>query len=134
MRAPALLSLFAAGWLASGCSPSQRALGEECLKDQDCLSGHCSQLQCAAQPPILEDAASAPMSDAALSEGAAFDGVAGGDGSQEAAPTTEAAAVAEAQAGGGDAATFDDALAEAADDALSDSATPSAQDSNPAGD
>jgi hypothetical protein len=134
VRAPALLSLLAAGWLASGCTPSQRALGEECLKDQDCQSGHCSQLQCAAQPPILDDAASAPMSDAALSEGAAFDGAAGGDESQQAASTAEAAAMAEAEAGGGDADAFDDAPAEATDDALSDSATPSAQDSNPAGD
>jgi hypothetical protein len=130
VRAPALLSFFVVGWLASGCSPSQRALGEECLKDQDCLSGYCSQLQCAAQPPILDDAASAAMSDAALSEAAAFDGAAGPDGSQEAGSTTEAAAVDGAEAGGGNADAFDDAT----DDSLSDSATPSAQDSNPAGD
>ena len=135
MRAPALLSFFVVGWLASGCSPSQRALGEECLKDQDCLSGYCSQLQCAAQPPILDDAASAPMSDAALSEAAAFDGAVGPDGSQETGSMTEAAAVDEAEAGeGGNADAFDDATAEATADSLSDSATPSAQDSNPAGD
>jgi hypothetical protein len=134
VRAPALLSLLAAGWLASGCSPSQRALGEECLKDQDCLSGYCSQLQCAAQPPILDGAAGAPMSDAAPSEGAPLDAASEGDGNQEAASTTEAGAVAEAEAGGGEADAFDDAPTDATDDALSDSATPSAQDSNPAGD
>jgi hypothetical protein len=40
--------------VASACVQTQRALGEDCLKDQDCLSGICSQLQCAAAPPLLD--------------------------------------------------------------------------------
>jgi hypothetical protein len=37
----------------AGCQLTSRALGEDCLKDQDCLSGICSQLKCAAAPPLL---------------------------------------------------------------------------------
>ena len=38
---------------SAGCQLTSRALGEDCLKDQDCLSGICSQLKCAAAPPLL---------------------------------------------------------------------------------
>jgi hypothetical protein len=38
---------------SAGCQLTSRALGEDCLKDQDCLSGICSQLKCAAAPPYL---------------------------------------------------------------------------------
>jgi hypothetical protein len=50
--------------LAGACVQTQRALGEDCLKDQDCLSGICSQLQCAAAPPLLDGAAQAPPGEA----------------------------------------------------------------------
>jgi hypothetical protein len=33
---------------------TSRGLGEDCLKDQDCLSGICSQLKCAAAPPLID--------------------------------------------------------------------------------
>jgi hypothetical protein len=39
---------------SAGCQLTSRALGEDCLKDQDCLSGICSQLKCAALPPLLD--------------------------------------------------------------------------------
>jgi hypothetical protein len=133
VRAPALLSLLAIGCLAGGCSPSQRALGEECLKDQDCLSGICSQLQCAAEPPLLDGAASAPSADGALSEAGAFDASARPDGSDEEASMNEGT-VAEAEAGGAATDASSEAPTEASDAASSDSATASAQDSNPAGD
>jgi hypothetical protein len=57
MRAIAIVVLPVAIAVASSCVVSQRALGEDCLKDQDCLSGICSQLQCAAAPPLLDAAA-----------------------------------------------------------------------------
>jgi hypothetical protein len=39
---------------SAGCQVTSRSLGEDCLKDQDCLSGICSQLKCTAAPPVLE--------------------------------------------------------------------------------
>jgi hypothetical protein len=45
--------LCTVGASAAGCQLTSRALGEDCLKDQDCLSGICSQLKCAAEPPLL---------------------------------------------------------------------------------
>jgi uncharacterized membrane protein YgcG len=40
--------------LAYACAETKRSLGDECLKDQDCLSGICSQLVCAAAPPLID--------------------------------------------------------------------------------
>jgi hypothetical protein len=50
--------------LAGACVQVQRALGEDCLKDQDCLSGICSQLQCAASPPLLNGVPQGPPAEA----------------------------------------------------------------------
>jgi hypothetical protein len=36
------------------CSETRRGPGEDCLKDDDCLSGICSQQHCAAAPPLLD--------------------------------------------------------------------------------
>jgi hypothetical protein len=49
----------------AGCQLTSRALGEDCLKDQDCLSGICSQLKCAAAPPLLSSFPQAPQDSAA---------------------------------------------------------------------
>jgi hypothetical protein len=38
---------------SAACQLTSRGLGEDCLKDQDCLSGICSQLKCAAAFPPL---------------------------------------------------------------------------------
>ena len=46
--------------LLAACSETRRSLGEDCLKDGDCLSGICSQLRCAS-PPRLLDGAIAPL-------------------------------------------------------------------------
>jgi hypothetical protein len=51
-----ILPVALAAGLASACADERRALGEGCLKDQDCLSGICSQLKCAASPPLLQGA------------------------------------------------------------------------------
>lgn len=39
---------------SAACQLTSRGLGEDCLKDQDCLSGICSQLKCAAAPPLID--------------------------------------------------------------------------------
>lgn len=51
--------------LASGCMETQRGLGEECLKDADCVSGLCSELRCAAPPPTTDARPEAEGGDAA---------------------------------------------------------------------
>ncbi len=53
----ALVVFFPLFWGASigaGCVETRRSLGEDCLKDDDCLSGVCSQLRCAAIPPTID--------------------------------------------------------------------------------
>ena len=57
--------------LLAACSETRRSLGEDCLKDGDCVSGTCSQLRCSAPPRLLDGAisplpgdASAPPADA----------------------------------------------------------------------
>ena len=57
----AALSLLALG---AACSETRRPLGEDCLKDDDCLSGLCSQLACAASPKLLDGAIGPPAVDA----------------------------------------------------------------------
>jgi len=37
-----------------GCMETRRSLGEDCLKDDDCLSGTCLQLRCAAEAPTTD--------------------------------------------------------------------------------
>jgi hypothetical protein len=61
--------------VAAACVELQGSLGSDCLKNQDCQSGVCSQLRCAATPPLLDaepvpdasdaevDAAQSPESD-----------------------------------------------------------------------
>src|ERR1700737_4096541 len=95
-RAIALAAtLVTAMGLIAACVQTQRALNEDCLKDQDCLSGICSQLKCAAAPPLL-------------------------DGAPQAPPTPEAAVVVDAHAD----ATAADAPAEAAPQEAAPEAAP----------
>jgi hypothetical protein len=76
---------------AAACAETRRSLGEDCLKDPDCLSGICSALHCAASPPILgnepppsQDAGADAVSDASGEGGDAAgeggDASEGGDG------------------------------------------------------
>ena len=53
-RAMAWLTLvgLVAG-LAGACSELRSSLGDDCLKNEDCLSGICSQSRCTASPPLL---------------------------------------------------------------------------------
>jgi len=91
------LALVAVGILAA-CTDVRRAQGDDCLKNQDCVSGICTQFVCSGPAPLLDamvDNADAqqvedtgPASEAAAEGGAA-----------------EAAAEAGAETGGGDAAS-----------------------------
>jgi hypothetical protein len=55
------LGLFAAAplsaVLAASCTDDRGSLGDDCLKDQDCVSGVCAQLTCAAGPTYLDSEA-----------------------------------------------------------------------------
>jgi hypothetical protein len=69
------------------CAETRRPLGEDCLKNGDCLSGVCAGLRCASAPPLLDgagpdfeggtDAAVADAADAATVDDAAGDGASG---------------------------------------------------------
>jgi hypothetical protein len=65
--------LFGAAVGIVACAETRRSLGEACLKNEDCLSGICSDQQCASAPPLLD--AEAPAIDAAP-EAAAVDAAA----------------------------------------------------------
>ncbi len=56
--ATALLALAAPG-LVSACGESRRPIGEECLRDEDCLSNFCAARACVSAP-VLVTGASAP--------------------------------------------------------------------------
>jgi hypothetical protein len=66
--------------LAGACSEQRGSIGDDCLKDQDCLSGVCSELHCVVPPPLL-DAAYTPVEAAAdaLAEAQAASEAASGD-------------------------------------------------------
>jgi hypothetical protein len=46
--------------VAEACTQLRGSLGDDCLKDQDCLSNVCAQLHCAAAPPLLDVTPSVP--------------------------------------------------------------------------
>lgn len=52
VRVLALGACLAAG--VAHCAETRRAVGEQCLKDEDCLSGVCAAQECIAAPPLLE--------------------------------------------------------------------------------
>jgi hypothetical protein len=77
----------------AACTSAKFANGESCLKDEDCSSGICSQLVCAAAPPLTNvEADASPVA----SEAAAVDVTA--EVAPEAAPA-EAAAESGAESG-----------------------------------
>jgi hypothetical protein len=101
------------------CQLTSRALGEDCLKDQDCLSGICSQLRCAAAPPLL-DGSPQETPDTGTTPG--------DSAAPEAAPeaSLEAAPEAAPETGASDAAS--DVLVETAAESATDSAGDASQD------
>jgi hypothetical protein len=54
LRTIAVAGSLIAGVIAAACSESRFPLGSDCLKDEDCLSGICSQQRCTAAPPYLD--------------------------------------------------------------------------------
>lgn len=58
VRAGRLASWLAAVGVVAGavgaCVELRGSLGSDCLKNQDCQSGVCSQLRCVAAPPLLD--------------------------------------------------------------------------------
>lgn len=57
-RAPVLLF----GVILFACGETRRPIGDECLRDDDCLSGVCSARSCVSAPP-LKTGASGPTPD-----------------------------------------------------------------------
>jgi len=54
--AAAFVAALAGVLAVAACTENRRTLGEDCLKNGDCLSGVCSALKCAATPPLLDGA------------------------------------------------------------------------------
>lgn len=52
--------------LTFSCMETRRSLGEDCLKDGDCLSGVCSQLRCATTAPTLDTPVVAEAAEAGM--------------------------------------------------------------------
>ena len=74
----ALVLVGVVGALALACTETRRSLGEDCLKNDDCLSGICAQLACASTPVLLDGSSVAPLdaangADAVVDAGAAAD-------------------------------------------------------------
>lgn len=63
MRAAAALSVILA--LLAACGETRRPIGEECLRDEDCLSGVCSARACVASPPLVSGAGGPPPDETA---------------------------------------------------------------------
>jgi hypothetical protein len=45
---------------AAACGETRRPLGEECLRDDDCLSGTCADRTCVAAPSLVTGAQGSP--------------------------------------------------------------------------
>jgi hypothetical protein len=86
---PVVVALLVPTALATACAESRRALGDDCLKDQDCLSGLCVQLHCGAAPEytdaMIESDAAAASDVAAGAADASADGAAAMDAPAEGA-------------------------------------------------
>jgi hypothetical protein len=52
------------------CTETQRGLGDQCLRNADCLSGYCAGQTCVASPAVFEGAAPFDASPDAAAEGA----------------------------------------------------------------
>jgi hypothetical protein len=76
IAAAVILPWLGGAVMEAACVESRRSLGEDCLKNEDCLSGICSQLQCGALPTTFDAAVFADGSAAnANAEDAATDAV-----------------------------------------------------------
>ncbi len=94
-----LLPIAGAVGLAAACAQLKGSLGDQCLKNEDCQSGLCSQLRCVAAPELLDATPGAPEDDGA-SDGAETDGP--GTPADGGAPAPDAALDASPGDGGAD--------------------------------
>jgi hypothetical protein len=95
-------ALVAVG-IVGACAETRRANGEACLKDQDCLTGICSQLVCSAAPPTtnVEANGEGGATEAGGDGGGATDTGGGTDGGTEAEAAPAESGSGEAAADGG---------------------------------
>jgi hypothetical protein len=83
----AIVPLVAGAVLTGACMETRRSLGEDCLKDGDCLSGVCAQFLCAAASPTIDTQVMAEAGPESASGGPDIDSaraVDGGDASEDA--------------------------------------------------
>jgi hypothetical protein len=85
--------------LFGGCAELKRPNGEACLKDQDCLTGSCSQLVCVAAPSLIDAEATGPGT--ATDDGGGEAGSDSGGGADAPAETASESGSAEAATDGG---------------------------------
>lgn len=57
---------IAAVLFALACGETRRPIGDECLRDDDCLSAVCSERTCVAAPALVNGATSPPPDDTPL--------------------------------------------------------------------
>ena len=61
MRAVFIASALAAACaLVSACGESRRPIGEECLRNEDCLSNFCAARSCVSAPALVTGASDPP--------------------------------------------------------------------------
>ncbi|HEX4448008.1 MAG TPA: hypothetical protein VH044_14770 [Polyangiaceae bacterium] len=103
--------------LAGACSELRSSLGDDCLKNEDCLSGICSQSRCTASPPLLGAEGTPTAVDAGADSATLGDGTtpaADAMGQQETSVTAPDAPITE------DSATVPDAPPDAIDQGTPD--------------
>jgi hypothetical protein len=59
----ALALALALALAAAACGETRRPIGDECLRDDDCLSGVCADRACVSAPSLVTGAESPPPDD-----------------------------------------------------------------------
>ena len=118
--------------VVAACVELEGSLGSDCIKNQDCQSGVCSALHCAAAPPLLDGQ---PGSEAADASDAEADGSVTPESDGPTTPIPDATAPTEA-APGNDARSPDEAAppVDAPADAVEEGSTPDAPSDAPTSD
>ncbi len=62
-RAFAILAILA---IVLACGETRRPIGDECLRDDDCLSGACANRTCVSAPTLVTGAAGGPPDETPL--------------------------------------------------------------------
>lgn len=118
--------------LAVACAERRGSIGDDCLEDQDCLSGVCSGLRCVAAPPVLGSESGetgSPVAEAGEASSDALAEATGDDGSSDAPADSSgdvAPSDAPADAGAADSAADAEGPRDSASDSTAPDATPDA--------